>query len=169
MEQEQKTRNLKLSSKIMIGLLFFGLLILGAAVVIGSITFRNDTQKLYNDMAYNIAEEAENLFHEGELAAYAEFVTSYAHGELSEEAIEAVRSDPRYIELCQELNDLRRSMEANDIYVSVMDRDAVVNAGDAERIRGIIYIKLSAGPCRGVQRLLCPDRSGDCGYRPPLR
>ena len=143
MKKQHEVRQIKLSWKLSIGLILFGLIIAAAAVFIGYITFRDDTRKVYNDFAYQVAEEAESLFADEEWAYYAELVTRNAHGELSEEEMEAARNNPRYLELRSQLDTLRAAMQANDIFISVMDREAVEQAeenGDTDRIRGILYI-----------------------------
>jgi sigma-B regulation protein RsbU (phosphoserine phosphatase) len=144
MTERQGVRRIRLSSKLAAGLLLFGLLILASAVIIGFFTFRNDTRKLYNDHAYDIAEEAESLFTDEELYYYADLVTRNARGEVTEEELEAARNEPRYLELRRQLDELRRAMHANDIFVSVMDRETVERAVESgenqDHIAGILYI-----------------------------
>ena len=141
--EKQAVRRIKLSWKLGIGLVLFGLVVLVSAIVIGYFTFRNDTQKVYNDHAYQIAEEAASLFTDDEWEYYSDLVLRNARGELSLEALEEARNDPRYLELRQQLDTLRASMKANDIFVSVPDREAVEQAlaeGNTDRIPGILYI-----------------------------
>ncbi len=144
MTERQGVRRIRLSSKLAAGLLLFGLLILASAVIIGFFTFRNDTRKLYNDHAYDIAEEAESLFTDEELYYYADLVTRNARGEVTEEELDAARNEPRYLELRRQLDELRRAMRANDIFVSVMDRETVERAVESgenqDHIAGILYI-----------------------------
>ena len=58
MSKLHEVRRIKLSWKLGIGLMLFGLLILASAITIGYVTFQKDTQKVYNNFAYQIAEEA---------------------------------------------------------------------------------------------------------------
>ena len=143
MKKSQEVRRIKLSWKLAIGLILFGLVIASSAVAIGYFTFRDDTRKVYNDFAYQVAAEAESLFTDEEWEFYADLVARNARGELSPEELEQARNEPRYLELRQQLDTLRASMQANDIFVSVMDREAVEKAereGNVERIPGILYI-----------------------------
>ena len=143
MSKLHEVRRIKLSWKLGIGLMLFGLLILASAISIGYITFQKDTQKVYNNFAYQIAEEAKSLFTDDEWDYYADLVTRNARGELSPEELEAAQEAPRYLELRRQLDTLRNSTQANDIFVSVMDREAVLQArkaGKTDRIPGILYI-----------------------------
>ena len=143
MSKLHEVRRIKLSWKLGIGLMLFGLLILASAITIGYVTFQKDTQKVYNNFAYQIAEEAKSLFTDEEWDYYADLVTRNARGELSQEELEEARNAPRYQELRQRLDTLRTSTQANDIFVSVMDREAVQEArkaGNSDRIPGILYI-----------------------------
>ena len=143
MKSQREVRRIKLSWKMAVTMFLFGLLIVASAIYIGYHTFQKDTQKVYNNQAYMIAEEAEALFTDEEWFYYADLVTRNAHGEVSEEELEAARTAPRYLELKTQLDTLRASMQANDIFVSVMDREAVEEAnrtGNADRIPGILYI-----------------------------
>ena len=143
MSKLHEVRRIKLSWKLGIGLVLFGLLILASAITIGYVTFQKDTQKVYNNFAYQIAEEAKSLFTDEEWDYYADLVTRNARGELSQEELEEARNAPRYQELRQRLDTLRTSTQANDIFVSVMDREAVQEArkaGNSDRIPGILYI-----------------------------
>ena len=143
MKESKETRGLRLSWKVGLILAAFGLLTLAAAVLIGYFTFRNDTQKVYNDYAYQIAEEAEQLFSEEEWTYYTDLVLRNARGEVTEEELKQANESERYKALRSELNTLRSSMQANDIFVSVMDREAVEKAmqeGNNDHIPGILYI-----------------------------
>ncbi len=143
MGKKKNVRRMQLSWKLAIGLVLFGILILGSTSAIGYYTFRNDTQKLYNNHAYQIAEEAEGFFTDEEWEYYADLVTRNARGEVTEEELTEAQNAPRYQELKQQLEALRASMNANDIFVSVMDREAVEKAqkeGKLDRIPGILYI-----------------------------
>ena len=143
MKTRQEVRRMKLSWKMAIVLILFGILVLASAIVIGYLTFRNDTYKVYNNHAYQIAEEAESRFTDEEWTYYADLVTRNARGEVSVEELKEAQNDPRYLQIRTELETLRASMNANDIFVSVMDRDAVERAkktGITDRIPGILYI-----------------------------
>ena len=143
MSKMHEVRRIKLSWKLGIGLVLFGLLVLASAITIGYITFQHDTQKVYNNFAYQIAEEAKSLFTDEEWDYYSDLVTRNARGEVSSLELEEAQKAPRYQELRQRLDTLRSSTQANDIFVSVMDRTAVLEArkaGNVDRIPGILYI-----------------------------
>ena len=143
MKTRQGVRRMKLSWKMAVVLILFGILVVASAIVIGFLTFQNDTYKVYNNHAYQIAEEAASRFTDEEWTYYADLVTRNARGEVSGEELEEARKDPRYLQLRGELDTLRASMHANDIFVSVMNREAVEQAkktGNTDRIPGILYI-----------------------------
>ena len=141
MNRNRKVRKRKIATKIAIILVVFGVIIAAAALLIGRQTFSDHIQKLYNDTAYQLADVAEGYFSEEELAEYADIVLKHAKGALSDEEMEKIAQSPRYQEIARQINNLRISMNANDIYVCALDVDAVKNAApDAERIPASLYI-----------------------------
>ncbi len=132
---------MKLAVKLLLALLAFGIIIVVAAILVGRSTFTESIQKMYNDTAYQIAEVAEHYFTEEEIANYAETALQYARGEISKEDFSDIEKTERYQMIHDQINQLRKSMGANDIYVCALDEDAILNADpNAERVQAIIYL-----------------------------
>ncbi len=114
-----------LTPKIMIGMAILALCVTAAAIFVSIKTYDEAIKRYYNNVAYQVAETASGYFTEEEMRSYADLVTRYNHGEATEEELDAAREDKRYKELFSEIDKLRKSMSANDIYVSVFDMDVL--------------------------------------------
>lgn len=141
MRKKYKVRNIKISYKIALVLLIFGLVIAVSAVLIGRQVFKDNIQRIYNDQAYQIAEVSEGYFDSEDIELYSDLVLRYARGEADDAEIEKSRNDVRYRNICEALKKLRASMQVNDVYICAVDDEAIRKAApDAQRIHGIIYI-----------------------------
>lgn len=119
-----------LTPKIMIGMAILALCITAAAVFVSIKTYDEAIKRYYNSVAYQVAETASGYFTEEEMRGYADLVTRYNHGEASKEELQAACENARYNQLWEEIDKLRKSMAANDIYVSVFDMEALENYSD---------------------------------------
>ena len=122
---------LGLRFKFVMGIIIVGISIMVAALLTGVRTYSNSIMRNYNDLAYQVAESAQGFFTEEELAYYADITYKYNHGEITQSEIEKVIQSERYQEIKSMLDHLRKSMEANDIYVFVYDMEVLENY-DAE-------------------------------------
>ena len=121
-----------LKAKFIIGMAIIVVLVTFAAIAVGAKTYWDSTTVHYNNTAYQTAEAAAKYFKEEELRHYGDLVTRYNHGEASEDEINSVVNSERYKELWKMIDDLRTSMKANDIYVSVFDMDILKNFDEAK-------------------------------------
>lgn len=111
----------KLVRKFILGFAIVGIVISGISMVIGIHGFGESIKKQYNDTAYDIAETVVTMMEQEELAAYAELILKKDSGDPG--SLQKVMESERYQEIRQQMNDLRTSMGANDIYVAVVDME----------------------------------------------
>lgn len=116
-----------LTTKFIVGLAVTGICIMLAVAGIGVKVYRDSITKQYNETAYDIAKTAQGYFTEEELKQYAELTYKYNHQEASPEDIRELTQSERYQEIRLQLQKLRESMDANDIFVFVFDIDVLEN------------------------------------------
>ena len=104
MKVVKKVRTMKLSVKLLLALLAFGIIISVAAILIGRSTFTESIQKMYNDTAYQLAEVTEHYFTEEEIAEYAKTALQYARGEISKEDFSDIEETERYQMIHAQIN-----------------------------------------------------------------
>ena len=124
---EKKRIRFGLAFKFILGLCVTGLCIMAATAAVGVATYWNSITKQYNEMAYQVARTAEGYFTQEEIARYADVVYRYCTGNANKEEIDEITGSSRYRQIKAQLDGLRRSMEANDIFVFVFDIDLLRN------------------------------------------
>ena len=122
-----KKNRFGLRFKFILGIIIIGVSITVAALLTGVRTYSNSIRRNYNDLAYQVAEAAEGIFTPEELAAYADLTYRYNRGEATKEEVDQVIQSERYQEIKALLDNLRESMEANDIYVFIYDMEVLEN------------------------------------------
>ena len=110
-----------IAAKFVIGMIIIVLCITGAAIWVGADAYTNSTTQHYNTVAYQTAEAAKGYFTKEEMLYYSDLVTRYVYGQADESEIETARSSERYKEIWDYVDMLRKSMNANDIYICVFD------------------------------------------------
>ena len=133
---ENKKKGLGLQVKFSLGIILITVLVAAVAMAVGARTYWTSTTNHYNTVAYQTAEATMGLFTEEEIRSYADLVYRYNHGDATDEEIEAVKQSPRYNELWAQVDHLRSSMDANDIYISVFDLDVLENYTEEARQAG---------------------------------
>ena len=128
---EKKKRHIGLRFKFIVGMILFALLIALVTVVLGANIYSYSIQTRYTDMAYKIADTAIGSVSEEEIAAYADAAEQYVHGTTTQEELDKIAADARYQEIKAEINNLRKSMNANDVFLCVVDYDILTHY-DAE-------------------------------------
>lgn len=103
-------RTRKLSTKFIAGFVLLGVLICGTSCTIGYVKYKTVIEKLYNDLAYQIAYEARSFVDGDELARCA------ADGAPS----------PAYRDMDEQISRLRTNMAANYIYITTIDPDGTL-------------------------------------------
>lgn len=131
MRMGKKRRGRTLTAKLITGFVLFGIIITGISIAIGVQAFRSYIIRQYNDTAYDIAETVQMLFRDGELLRYAKLVAG-AGDEGEEERMDEVVNTQRYQEVLNQIDHLRVSMGANDIYVVYVDTAEMNGQGGKE-------------------------------------
>ena len=120
------------------------LLVTSAVVVRGIMIYRNSIMKRYNETAYQTAEAVSGYFSPQELQEYVQAAVAYVDGDLSEEQREEITGSARYMELTALLDNMRKSMDANDINICVFDIDVLSHydkrAHQEKRWKPLIYV-----------------------------
>ena len=156
-----KKRFSGVTKKISVGMLLTALFVLAGAIFAGYITFKNSIEKRYNDICYQIADAARGYFTESELQEYLAISDDYVSGKISKSELERVIQSDRYQEAQRLLDQLRISMDANDIFVYSYDVSELKNydkgRDDAGEWNPIHYI-MDSYPSEELQYHI-----GDCG------
>ena len=143
-KMERNALRLGLAFKFIAGLCVAGLLIMAGSAAVGVSTYWNSITRQYNEMAYQVARTASGYFSREELSRYADAVYRYCTGETGRDEIDAIAESERYLQIKGQLDGLRESMEANDIFVFVFDIDLLRNfdqeAYDKKEWNPIYYI-----------------------------
>ncbi|HJC22554.1 MAG TPA: PP2C family protein-serine/threonine phosphatase [Candidatus Eisenbergiella merdavium] len=126
-KMERNALRLGLAFKFIAGLCVAGLLIMAGTAAVGVSTYWNSITRQYNEMAYQVARTASGYFSREELSRYADAVYRYCTGETGRDEIDAIAESERYLQIKGQLDGLRESMEANDIFVFVFDIDLLRN------------------------------------------
>lgn len=121
----------KLVRKFILGFGVIAIMIGVVSIVIGVRGFKKSIVKQYNDTAYDIAETVEGFFSQEELLAYVEMLRASDSGKQQEQYRDVMESE-RYQEIWKQINHLRISMGANDIYVLMIDMEQL-NEKDAAK------------------------------------
>jgi sigma-B regulation protein RsbU (phosphoserine phosphatase) len=130
MEKEKikkQQRYMGLAFKFILGLIIVGIAIMAALVFVGKDAYWNSIMKQYNTVAYQVAKTAEGYVTDEEWTAYADLAYRYYEGEATEEEIEKTINTVSYQNMKKQLDALRTSMDANDIFLFVFDMDVMKN------------------------------------------
>lgn len=115
----------KLVHKFILGFALTGIIISIISIVAGIHGFREAIQKQYNTTAYDVAETVETYIGKEELYAYAVMLNQIKEtGDA--DACGDVTESVRYQEIQQQMEHLRSSMGANDIFIAMVDMDQLV-------------------------------------------
>jgi len=143
-QKREREIRFSLGLKFIAGLSIMSICIIASAIVAGIYTYKGSIAERYNNMAYQVAKTAEGYFTKEEIAGYADTVYRYEKGDASAEEIEDIVKSARYQEILGQLDKLRASMAANDIYVCAYDMDILKNydreADAADEWKPLYYI-----------------------------
>ncbi|MCH5196429.1 MAG: diguanylate cyclase [Oscillospiraceae bacterium] len=115
----------KLRTKFIFMLATAILLVTAVGVLIGTMLYSSSIVSHYNKTAYHIAEAVSGYFTDEELKEYAELAFGSQNGSVQEEEIQEIIESDRYRELYHLIDSTRDSMDANDIFVCVVDMDLI--------------------------------------------
>ncbi len=133
-----------LAPKFIIGFVLIIIAITVAAIIVGLDTYTKSITDHYNTVAYQTAHVAEGYFTRQELTDYAELARKFDAGEISKSELDTVMESDRYREIWEYIDKLRRSMGANDIFVSWCDIEELTSytpeKAEAKEWKPIVYI-----------------------------
>ena len=121
----KKHKMVKLRTKFIVMLAAAILLVTTVSVIIGTILYSSSIISRYNETAYQTAEAVSRYFTDEELKEYAGLAFGFQKGNVQEEEIRAIVESGRYQELYNLIDATRDSMDANDIFVCVVDMDLI--------------------------------------------
>lgn len=122
----KKTKS-RLAVKFILGFVVLGILICATSSTIGYHQYKANIEKQYNDTAYNIANQALTYVDKDLLKEYVSLIKRNINGEdVSAQINELIQSDA-YKETTEKFFDLRKSMEANDIFLVYVDKDEMAS------------------------------------------
>jgi sigma-B regulation protein RsbU (phosphoserine phosphatase) len=126
-EKKAKVNRMGLRLKFSLIVSFVGICIAVALVLMGTNLMEDTIIHLYTDQGYKVAQTAVDFFTDEEIERYADLADRYIKGEVEREELDAVSQEPRYVEVKQLIRNLRKEMDANDIFICVYDVDMLKN------------------------------------------
>lgn len=136
-----KKQGMKLSQKLLLAFCALGVVLSVIASVIGYNQYKSGIERHYNDMAYNVAELGRTYINPDLFVRYSEIAVGYINGTVSDEEYENYINNEEYVSAKERLIELRRQMEANDIYVVKVDMKELDSyAGVKEDWNPFIYV-----------------------------
>lgn len=122
----KKTKS-RLAVKFILGFVVLGILICGTSSTIGYHQYKSSIEKQYNDTAYNIANQAITYIDEELVEEYVSLIKRNINGEDVSEELEKLIESDAYQETTNKFFDLRKSMEANDIFLVYVDKEEMAS------------------------------------------
>lgn len=122
----KKTKS-RLAVKFILGFVVLGILICGTSSTIGYHQYKSSIEKQYNDTAYNIANQAITYIDEELVAEYVSLIKRNINGEDVSDELEKLIESDAYQETTNKFFDLRKSMEANDIFLVYVDKNEMAS------------------------------------------
>lgn len=126
-EKKAKVNRMGLRLKFSLIVSFVGICIAVALVLMGTNLMEDTIIHLYTDQGYKVAQTAVDFFTDEEIERYADLADRYIKGEVEREELDKVSQEPRYVEVKQLIRNLRKEMDANDIFICVYDVDMLKN------------------------------------------
>lgn len=122
-----KKNKSRLAVKFILGFVVLGILICGTSSTIGYHQYKSNIEKQYNDTAYNIANQAITYVDENLVEEYVSLIKRNINGEDVSAELEQIIQSDTYQETTNDFFDLRKSMEANDIFLVYVDKDEMAS------------------------------------------
>lgn len=122
--QKKKSR---LALKFMVGFMLLGILICVTSSFIGYYQYKSVIEKQYNDTAYQTVDVAMSYVEKDALLEYVDIVKAVRDGNMKKEDLTKYTSSEAYQTVSQHIVDLRRGMEANDIFFVYIDRATLLS------------------------------------------
>jgi len=136
-----KKKRSKLTNKFVLGFIILGIAIIAVACYKGYSEFKDSIEKQYNDEAYKIAYTAASYIDEETAIEYGNIAKEVSLGNIDEELINSIISSDKYKNLQRLFDELRISMQTNDIYLVYVNFDVLDSySGTKEGWKPFTYI-----------------------------
>ncbi len=141
-ETNKKNKRTKISHKIATLIILFALILTAATTTVGYFVFKSNTERVYNDSAYNTAKVAASYISPELLKEYSDLAKEYVAGNVSQEQILSVIGSDDYKNVRALIVNLKEDMGANDIYIVYPDMEMMWNYGNIpdEEWNPMLYI-----------------------------
>lgn len=123
----KKRKFVGITRKICLVNVLAGFLIMAGTIIVGYMNFKSSIETRYNDIAYQVATAVQGYFTEEEIKTYADLTQKYNRGLVGKEEIDEVVQSERYQEIHRQIDSLRKSMDANDLFVYCFDQEQLEN------------------------------------------
>ena len=117
----------KLALKFVIGFMLLGILICATSSLIGYHQYKSVIEKQYNDTAYQTVDVAMSYIEKEALLEYVDIVKDVRDGKKTSEQLKEYTESDEYKTVAKHIVDLRRGMEANDIFFVYINRATLVS------------------------------------------
>ena len=114
-----------LTGRLILGLALFVALVTVGSIIVGVNTYRASTYRHYNDVAYQVARSSELILNKDALREWGRLAYEFNNSGTGEAQIEEAVSSQEYTECLEDLTNLRRGMDVNDIYVGVLGENEI--------------------------------------------
>lgn len=117
----------KLALKFVIGFILLGFLICATSSLIGYHQYKSVIEKQYNDTAYQTVDVAMSYIEKEALIEYVDIIKDVRDGKKTKEQMKEYTQTKEYQTVSKHIVDLRRGMEANDIFFVYIDRETLLS------------------------------------------
>ena len=137
-----------LAGRLILGLALFVALVTVGSISVGINTYRASTYRHYNDVAYQVARSVELLFDKEQLKAWSDAAFEYNTSGTGIEKIEEIRQSEDYLAYLDTFTNLRRGMDADDIFIGAVNGDEIYYILDTDPLEDKRY---TLGDSSGIE------------------
>ena len=131
----------RISHKVVIWFILLGTLLCLLISVAGLFQYNKSIQRIYNATAYDTAEIALSFTSPDELSRLASLARGYNEGSIDESIIKEEIASPRYQELYSRIRSLREAIDANDVFIFIIDMEELESySGTKEGWLPLLYL-----------------------------
>ena len=140
-----------LTGRLILGLALFVALVTIGSIIVGVNTYRASTYRHYNDVAYQVARSSELILDKDAVREWGRLAYEFNNSGTGEAQIEEAVSSREYTECLEDLTNLRRGMDVDDIYVGVVDENEIYYLMDTNLLEDR---RFRLGDRRGIEDYL---------------
>ncbi len=121
----------KLGTRFIVAIMAVCLLFAILLVYVSASLYTRRVVKHYNEFGYKVSKLVSKYFTEDEIKEYADIVFKYNRSQIDESKVNEVVNSEKYRNAFDRVNELRKELEFNDIFICAIDLD-VLNTYDAK-------------------------------------